>query len=104
MHERADVIVVPRLREPHGGLDGADADDALLGAAFDEHEHVARARLVGRAIERCERALDPMQQPIAIGGQRRQALAGALGQREHDRQVSARDRPDEEHAFSVSEV
>ena len=96
MDERADVIVVPRLFEPDGGLDAADADDASV-RAFDQHEHVTRVGAIGRARERCERALDARREALAIGGKRRQSGAGTLGEREHGGKIVARDGPDEEH-------
>ena len=87
MHERADVIVVPGLAQADGRLDRADADDALSAPLrLRRARTCSRRRRASRAaVERRERALDPLQQAIAIGGQRREAGAGALGQRERPR-------------------
>ena len=84
--QRADVIVVPRLLEPDRGLDRGNSDDAI-GIAVDEHENVAGVGARRGSRERCERAHDPLRQPLAIRRQRREAGAGALGQREHRREV-----------------
>ena len=96
VHLRPDVIVVPGLRQAHGRLDRADADDAAA-AAVDEHEDVARIRLRGVSGERGERALDALLEALGVGRQCGQRRAAAFGQREQRRQVLPRDRPDVEH-------
>src|SRR5690242_7833956 len=103
MHQRADVVVVPGLAQPDRRFDGADPHDPLPARTrFHEHEHVARVLPRGDLVERRERALDALEQPLAVRGEGGQTAAGALGQREHRRQIIAGNRPNDEHGCSAS--
>jgi len=100
VHERPDVIVVPGFPQAHRSFDGGNADNAVVGP-LDQHEGVTRIGALGGACERRERSLDPLGEAITICGKRRQARAGALGQREYRRKIVARDRANEKHRYGA---